>query len=167
MRNIVLILLFLLLPIARCLAGELGVGSDSPAVITIPEAFHHEDESATTLFVMPRKNDMDGPISLRLSFLQEVPEANPSEEKIKELLSHLNPKSELLHFGRNLATSQVEEGLDGQGLKWRFTHYVVYADQLLFAVTVQTIESRDKEPQCHELLEAMPQMLASLKRKKS
>jgi hypothetical protein len=47
------------------------LGTASSIVFSLPEGFHHEAESAADSFIMPRKNDQDGPVSLRMTQLQD------------------------------------------------------------------------------------------------
>jgi len=156
---------FCLAGIVPALAEELAIGSKSAAKISVPEAFQHENEDEKTIFLMPRRNQPDGPISMFLTCLADLSDKGLSENQVQELLDRLNPKSPLLHFGSNLATTQTADGKSDDGKAWHFVHYAVYADQLLVTVTVQTMKGREKEPECQALLDEVPRMLASLKRK--
>lgn len=52
--------------------AEQGIGSAMIATTTFPADFLVEQESKDTVFVMPRKHDADGPISLRLTCLRDI-----------------------------------------------------------------------------------------------
>jgi hypothetical protein len=152
--------------IAASFAAELGIGSKSGGLVTIPDAFLHENDDETTIFLMPRKNDPDGPVSMRLTCLRDLSEAQLSSQQVQALLERLNPKSALLHFGANLATTQAEDTKDDRGIEWHDVHYAVFADNFLITVTISTMKRREKEPRCKELLDEVPRILSSLKRKK-
>lgn len=61
-------LLVLLLSPMVCFA-EIAVplGSKSAVQLQLPEVFHFDQESDDTVFIMPRKNDLNGPVSLRFT----------------------------------------------------------------------------------------------------
>jgi hypothetical protein len=167
MKHTPLAFALFLLTIASSFAVELGIGSKSGGLVTIPDGFLHENDDETTIFLMPRKNDPDGPISMRLTCLRDLSDARLSPQQIQALLDRVNPKSALLHFGANLATTQAEDTKDDRGAEWHDVHYAVYADNFLITVTISTVKRREKEPQCKELLDEIPRILASLKRKKA
>ena len=165
MQFIALIWLCLSLGVCPSLAADVRVGFGNQALICFPESFHYDNEDETTIFLMPRKDDPDGPISMRLTSRNDISKEKFSNDQVKRLLVKLNPGSEVLHFGENLATTCVREEIDENKINWHYVHYAVHADGLLVTVTIQAIKGREKEAQNKELLDEVPRILASIKKK--
>ena len=114
---------------------------------------------------MPRQRNPSGPASMLITCLRNLASDKLTSAQVTEMLAHINRGSKVFPEGKNLVSTLVEDGKDDACVGWHYVHYTVCADKLLFTVTVQTIKSREREPQCQELLDAVPGILASLKRR--
>jgi hypothetical protein len=141
-----------------------GVGSASPAAFDVPDAFHRANEGEDTIFLMPRRDDVDGPISMRLTCLQDLRGADLTDAQIAELLKKFNPGSKIMTSGKNTYTTQTSQDTDPDGTHWHYRHFTIYVDGLIVTATAQTIKGRESEPQCEELLSQVQGLLASLRR---
>lgn len=141
------------------------VGSKSNMTMQIPKVFLAEQESEDTVFIMPRKDDEDGPISLRLTSLRDLKEHELDEDDIKDLLKRFNKTDKVEKYGENLYSTIKKTGASPDGTKWICNHFAIYSDGFLITATIQTIEGREKETQCKELWDAVPDLLKSISRK--
>ena len=149
-----------------CTGGSspIGVGSAGRATIELPGQFYWSHESKNTILIMPRKDDMDGPISMRLTCLRDLSDLEPDDSQVADLLYKVNPGSKLESAGGNQYTSQKSEETAPDGTNLFLRHYAVHADGLLITATIQTVKGRESEPQCEELLNEFTDIIASLSR---
>jgi len=141
---------------------NIRIGAKGEATAAIPQAFFHTNEEDKTLFCMPRWNDPNGPISMRLTCLEDPRNRGLTKELIYELLKKFNPGSEIHTLGDNIYSSQEEEGKSPDGTDWHYKHYAIYVDRLLVTATIQTAKGREDEAQSKELMSAMPDIIKSL-----
>ena len=149
---------------ARRPNGE-GIGSDSSAALDIPDAFHRANEGGDTIFLMPRRDDMDGPISMRLTCMQDLRGADLTDAQVAELLTKLNSGSKIMTAGKNTYTTQTSQDTAPDGTHWNYRHYAIHADGLIVTATVQVIKGQESEPQCEELISEVQGLLASIRRR--
>jgi tetratricopeptide (TPR) repeat protein len=147
-------------------AKEQNIGSAAIAATTFPASFRVEQESTNTVFVMPRKNDSDGPISMRLSCLKDLKKEELTTSAHEELLKKLNKTDKVLKAGDNVYSTSTAEEAAPDGTKWVYGHYAIIADDLLVTATIQTIAGREMEPQCKELMDSVPSILKGIRRNK-
>lgn len=145
----------------------IAIDSKKLALLNIPESFHSAHEEGDTLFLMPRKDDLDGPVSMRFTVIEDLEEKNLTDEQILEFtkrLQRLNKGAELKQAGKNTYSTRDDVATAPDGTNWIYKNYAIIADKMLITATVQTVKGREKEPQCAELEKAIPAMLKSLSR---
>ena len=143
--------------------GMQRLGSDSPVLISVPEAFLFEHAGPTGVFIMPRKNDMQGPISLKMTALRDLRELELPETAVTDFLKKLHPESKIEQHGTNRSVSSVSSETDPQGTLWDHQHFSIYVDGVLTTATISVIKGRENEPQVQELHDAFGAILTSLK----
>lgn len=131
-----------------------------------PEAFHVVQESGKTVFVMPRKNDENGPISMRITCYRDAKKEGEDEAFVKELLKELTGTDQTIKVGSNFYATSTEKRTDSEKTNWICKAFYISADGYVVYATVQIIESRKDEAQCRELLNSIPSIIQSIKRKK-
>lgn len=141
------------------------VGTNSQGTVTVPDAFWADNDDDKTVFIMPRKDDIDGPISIRITCVRDVKELKLDKKGLRELLSGQGPKENLKDLGDRMQISSEREFKDDAEIQWHLRQFAVVAEDLVFAITVGAIKGREKEPQNKELLEALPKIIKSLARK--
>ena len=144
--------------------NTVSIGKKSSAGINLPAKFHFEQIDDETVFIMPRWNDFDGPISMRMTCLKDLKKDNYSKDNLVEFVKKANPGSKLIKFGDHIATSQKNSFTDKNKVKWSNTHYSILADRFLITCTIQVISGREKEIQVSELMEEITSMFKSIKR---
>lgn len=92
----------------QTLGGEVSVDEENLGKVSLPEAFLQEKEDEKTLFIMPRRNDENGPISMRLTCLRDIAGEKLTPLQIEELLKETHPKSEILIFGERKAVTKTK-----------------------------------------------------------
>jgi hypothetical protein len=162
----VLILASVLFFTFETFGGEVFVDEGNFCKVSLPESFLHEKEDERTVFIMPRKNDENGPISMRLTCLRDIADEKLTPLQVEDLLKETHPNSRILIFGEHKAVTKERDYEDDSGIKWKLTQYTICADNILFTVTIGTVKGRENEAQCKELLDSIPKIFASLKRGK-
>lgn len=149
--------------------GETGVGSKSVGKVKLPEAFHHENDGEDTLFVMPRKNDLEGPISMRITTLRDLRGENVPADKldamIKEMLLKSDENDKLEEVEGKLVSRSNSRFTDPAGVEWILEHRSVHSEGIIFTLTIGTIKGREDEPQCKELHNNLNSIIGTLARK--
>ncbi|MCB1099713.1 MAG: hypothetical protein KDN22_29355 [Verrucomicrobiae bacterium] len=145
--------------------GDVMVGSRSKGKVHLAATFHHENEGRDTLFVMPRKNDQEGPVSMRITALRDLAGMQLSDDVVKDMLIAEGGDGTLESLGGRLIT-QVKSSTfeDPGGNKWALAQRTILADDIIFTMTVGTVEGREKEPQCKELEDEIPKIIEGLSR---
>ena len=145
--------------------GDVMVGSRSKGKVLLPATFHHENEGRDTLFVMPRKNDLDGPVSMRITALRDLAGIQLNDDVVKDMLIAEGGDGILERLGGHLITQAKSSTFeDPGGIKWVLAQRTILADDIIFTMTVGTGEGRDEEPQCKELKEEIPKIIEGLSR---
>lgn len=144
--------------------GRERIATGLPATVQIPTTFHVARDDEKTLFIMPRKKDMNGPISMRMSCLNDLAGEKLSNADYVALLKRLNDTDKVKKIGPHLSSSATVRETAPDGTNWLFRHFSVIADDMLVTITVQVIVGRENEPQCKELSDAFDTIVASIKR---
>ncbi|MEM0965383.1 MAG: DUF2314 domain-containing protein [Verrucomicrobiota bacterium] len=144
-----------------------GIGSDHHAETEIPTQFYFIQESEDTLFLMPRKDDPEGPASIRITMLKDLEENGLSEPEAKDLLKTVNETRDVYQQGENWFTFRNSSDSSPDGIDWNYRHYAVYADNLLLTITVQIEDGRESEPQAREAVGALKGIIEALARNES
>jgi hypothetical protein len=149
--------------------GETAIGSNSVGKVKLPETFHHENEGRDTLFVMPRKDDMEGPISMRITTLRDLHRDNIPADKldaaIKLMLLATDEDKELEEVEGKLVSLSNSKFKDSSGIEWILQHRSVHSEGIIFTITIGTMKGRETEPQCKELENKVNSIIATLGRK--
>ncbi|GEM_PF-3683224 len=143
------------------------IGTGGRGTFRLPSHFYSENEGPDTLFIMPRKDDPEGPISMRVSWIRDLDQDGFTEEMTHEFLQGLPGGSEIKEVGGNLIISSEQidyEDEDNPQIRWHLRHFTIVSDGLVFNITVGALKGREEEPQCDELLNALPSLMASLSR---
>ena len=88
--------------------GAINVGSKGDAATVLPASFHAAQESEDTLFIMPRKDDENGPISMRLTALRDLRDQKLDDKTIRALLMRLNNSQEVKKAGAGNKPGSVD-----------------------------------------------------------
>ena len=134
--------------------------------MSCPESFRVAQESDVTAFVMPRKNDENGPISMRITCYRDAKKEGVDETFVKKLLSELTGTDQITKVGTNFYATSTEKRTDSEGMNWIYKAFYISADGYVVYATVQIIDSRKDEAQCRDLLNSIPSIIQSIKRKK-
>jgi hypothetical protein len=145
--------------------GEIQIGSKSAGKVTLPESFYHENEGLDTLLVMPRKDDMEGPVSMRITALKDIKGVELNEDQIKEMLLGGKKDRKISTVAGKIVAYSISTFTDPNGIKWNLQHRSVYSEGIIFTMTTGTIAGRSEEPQCKELEDKMDSIIGSLSRK--
>ncbi len=165
MKHLLIVVLLASTALIAVAQTPTDIGTEGVAQMICPQPFFIEQESNDTVYLMPRKQDEDGPVSMRLTVLRDARKEGVSPEKVKNFMKTVNETDTLHEEGGNWYSTRDEKGADSKGTKWIYNSYLIYADGLLVTATVQTIEGRSGEPQCDELKKALPELIRSIKRK--
>jgi len=141
---------------------KVTVGSKSKVTCILPEKFFAKQEDEQTVFIMPRKDDLDGPISLRFSTNRDIRESDLTVEQVRQLLKKMNKTENVSKADKNLYSTMDRGEIAPDGIEWKYKHYMIYADGFIITATTQTIVGREKEPQCKELQDQMTSIISSL-----
>lgn len=144
--------------------GETVIGKKSVGKVELPESFHRSNEGKDTLFVMPRKDDMEGPVSMRITVLQDLKKEHLPQEVIKEILLTSDENEKLDEIAGKLVSFSSSTFKDPAGIEWILQHRSIYSEGILFTMTIGTIKGREKEPQCKELNDKVNAIIATLAR---
>jgi hypothetical protein len=166
MRTPILFLSWPFLAAASYAQTQHNIGSSALASFACPPNFSVVQESGTTSYLIPRKNDKDSPISVRISLFRDARKEGIDEGAVKEFLKEFNKTDKLLKEGRNWYSTATDKEIDDAGTKWLYTIILISADGFLLHATVQTIDGREKEAQCEEIWSAIPKIIQSIERKK-
>ncbi|HEY1123147.1 MAG TPA: hypothetical protein VGE67_16155 [Haloferula sp.] len=138
------------------------LGNSSPISFALPNGCHHEAEGDKDCFIMPRVNDLNGPISLRMTHLRDHSGVITDETLQRELLLRIQPDSEIHRFGKNLVSPLIREETAEDGTDWIYLHHMITVGGHLCTATVQIIKERRTEPQVAELRDMLPAIFESM-----
>jgi hypothetical protein len=166
MRTPILFLSWAFLAATGYAQTEHNIGSLALVSFACPPNFSVVQESGTTAYLIPKKNDKDSPISMRISVFRDARKEGVDEGAVKKFLKEFNKTDKLLKEGENWYSTATDKGIDDAGTKWLYSIILISADGFVVHATVQTIDGREKEAQCKELWSAIPKIIQSIERKK-
>jgi len=166
MKTFIPLLLFALMIVSSNAQSLHSIGSNALMEMSCPESFRVVQETGVTAFVMPRKNDENGPISMRITCYRDAKKEGKDETFVKELLKELTGTNQTIKVGSNFYATSTEKRTDAKRMNWICKAFYISADGYVVFATVQIIESRKDEAQCRELLNSIPSIIQSIKRKK-
>ena len=114
---------------------------------------------------MPRKENMDGPVSMRISVLRDLKEENLTKAQIEKMLLVADEDKKIDHVDGKLVSYSTSSSKDPIGVDWTYQHRSIYADGIYFTMTIGTVKGRESEPQCKELNDSLIAIITSLARK--
>lgn len=142
-----------------------GIGSKNLMEMSCPEILRVVQESEKTAFAMPGKIDENGPISLRISCFRDARKEGVDENSVKELFQKLTGSDQTFKAGTNFYATSTETRPDPEGRNWIYKTFYIFADDYVLFATVQIVEARKDEDQCKQLLDSIPSIIRSIKRK--
>lgn len=144
-------------------ARAVRIGEGSPISFLLPRGFHHETDGENQSFIMPGELDLSGPVSLRISYLQDQSAYLVTSELQQELLLRMQPDSQIFRFGSNLVSPIAQEKTEEDGTEWIYLHHLISVRGFISTATVQIIKARAAEAGIAELRDSLPSIFESMK----